>query len=493
MFERVELGQKLSKCEYKEEEEHFRTELLKLQRDLAAAKIATLIIIAGVEGSGKGHVVDHLNKWFDNRGLETHAFWDETDEEVQRPEYWRYWKRLPARGSIAIMFGGWYWKPLYAFAEGKIDQAAFDKHAQKINELERMLAMDGLCIIKLWFHLSKKEFKKRIVKRSTASYHVASSLSAQDTNKHYKKFIASAEKMVRQTNTLFSPWMLIEADNVYYRDASVARALLSRISQRLNEQNENPAQVRQTDVEVHAGLVFDHVDLNRCLNRTDYKKSLKSYQESLGDLAWQAYDRKRSTVIVFEGWDAAGKGGAIGRLTRAIDARLYRGISIAAPTDEELDHHYLWRFWRQIPRAGYMTLYDRSWYGRVLVERVEELASKNEWQRAYQEINNFEAQLVEAGVIVIKFWLHISPQEQLKRFAQRKETPWKQHKLTQEDFRNHEQWQDYLYAANDMLQKTNTFAAPWHVISANDKYHARVDVLRIVTQRMHEAFELRNG
>ena len=490
MFDVVEQGRQLSKAEYKQQEEHFRTELLKLQRDLADANIATLIMICGVEGSGKGDVVDNLNKWFDSRGMETHAFWDETDEETQRPEYWRYWKRLPARGSIATMFGGWYWDPIYDRAEDKLDEAAFKKHAQRIIEFERMLVEDGLLIIKLWFHLSKKVFKQRIAQRSTASYHIATSLSTEDTNKHYKKFTTSAGDLLSYTNTPESPWMLIESDDVYSRNAEVAHALLRRISQRLNAPEDlgNP---RSPEFKLNdrSEPVLAKVDLNVCLDNALYKKELKSLQRELAALSWQAYDQKRSTVIVFEGWDAAGKGGAIRRITRAMDARLYRGISVGAPSDEELAHHYLWRFWRQIPRAGYITLYDRSWYGRVLVERVEGLASDLEWQRAYQEINDFETQLFDHGVVLIKFWLHISPEEQLRRFEHRQTTPWKQHKLTDEDRRNREKWQDYTDAVNDMLLQTNTKNAPWHVIPANDKYFARVDVLRVVTQHMAKMLE----
>ena len=488
MFEAIELNQKLSKSQYKQEEQHFRSELLKIQRELRKENIATLIIVAGMEGSGKGHVVDNLNKWFDNRGIETHAFWDETDEETQRPEYWRFWKRLPARSKMAIMFGGWYWGPIYQYAEGVINDNALVEKAQRIKAFENMLAEDGLVIVKLWFHLPKKVFKKHIVHRSAANMHVATSLHSESVSKHFKKFTVSAEKMIRYTNTAELPWHLIEASDANYRDASVGRALLSSLQQHLHERRVYDRRSLEPGPNIeNTEQLLDQVDLTLQLAQEEHKKQLKAYQAKLNELAWRAYGAKRSAVIVFEGWDAAGKGGAIRRLTNAMDARLYRSISVAAPTDEELAHHYLWRFWRQLPRAGYMTLYDRSWYGRVLVERVEGLAMAHEWQRAYQEINGFEEQLIESGVTVIKFWMHISPEEQLKRFEQRKATPWKQHKLTEEDWRNRDKWQAYTQAVNDMVLHTSIDKAPWHIVAANDKYLARVNVIKTVCERLAHA------
>jgi polyphosphate kinase 2 (PPK2 family) len=213
---------------------------------------------------------------------------------------------------------------------------------------------------------------------------------------------------------------------------------------------------------------------------------LEHYQGRLNLLSRAAYREKISTVVVLEGWDAAGKGGLIRRVTPAIDARHYRVIPIAAPTEEERRYHYLWRFWRQLPRAGQVTLFDRSWYGRVLVERVEGFASEEEWRRAYAEIDDFEEQLVSHGMVVVKFWIHIDQEEQLARFKLRAETGYKQYKITDEDFRNREQWDAYEVAVNDMVERTSTDFAPWHLIEGNDKRHARIQALRILCQRLEE-------
>ena len=491
MFEAVELGQSLSKKDFKQAEPAFRAELLLLQRQLAEKNIPVLIIVAGVEGAGKGEVVDNLTKWFDGRGIETHAFWDETDEEKARPEYWRYWKRLPARGSIGIMFGGWYWDPIYQRSVGRLDEAELDEAAHRIKELENTLHQDGMLIIKLWFHLGKKTFQKRLKKGSEAARHVQIDADDHHGGVKYAPFIASAERMIRRTDTSAVSWHLIESENSWFRDMSVVDIIRDSFNKRFEEHRLADRRVEEQSPQVamdDAGVtVLDRLDMSQTLTKPDYKEKLEKYQTTLSKLAWQAYEARRSTVIVFEGWDAAGKGGALRRLTSSIDARLYRSISVAAPTDEELAHHYLWRFWRQIPRAGYMTLYDRSWYGRVLVERVEKFAQPHEWMRAYQEINDFEEQLVDNGVVVLKFWLHVTPEEQLRRFEERQQTPWKQHKLTEEDWRNRDKWNSYAQAINEMVLRTSSDKAPWTLVPANDKLHARIQVLQTVCERLQQA------
>lgn len=486
MFEAIELGQSLSKAAFKAAEEEFRVELLKLQQQLAEARIATLIIVSGVEGGGKGDVVNCLNKWFDSRGIETHAFWDETDEERERPQYWRYWRRLPPRGAIGIMFGGWYWEPLHHHASGEIGDARLDDISSRIKAFERMLQQDGLLIVKLWFHLSQKSFENRMKHRREVTYHLPHDISSR-----YTRFMVAAERVVRHTDTLENPWHLIEADDEHFRDMSVARILGRVMAERLTQAD--IIERRKTGKEApEAGqggamTILDTLDNSRALTRDDYKHQLKQHEERLRKLTWQAYDAKRSTVILFEGWDAAGKGGAIRRLTGPIDARLYRVISVAAPTDEEQAHHYLWRFWRHLPRAGYLTLYDRSWYGRVLVERVESFAKPHEWQRAYEEINEFEEQLVEHGIVLLKFWLHITPEEQLRRFQERESVAWKQHKITADDWRNREKWSDYETAVNEMVLRTSTGLAPWQLVAANDKLSARIEVLKSACEALEKA------
>jgi polyphosphate:AMP phosphotransferase len=493
MFEVVELGQTLDKANFKAQEAEIRASLLEAQRELKKKNIPMLLIIAGVEGAGKGEVVDRLNKWFDSRNIETHAFWDESEEERERPDEWRFWKRLPARGHIGIMFGGWYWTPLYAHTSKATRDSELDNATRCINELERMLYLDGMLIVKLWFHLSKPAFKKQMKHRREIEKHLRLRGEKEDSTPDYDKFLDSAERVIRHTDSGECPWQLIEADDSRFRDVSVARTILARINQCLHEHRGTE---RRTGV--HAlvepvgdspASILDTVDLSLHYGKKEYQKLLADYQKKLHGLAWKAYDANHSTMIVFEGWDAAGKGGAIRRITSAIDARLYRVISIAAPTDEELAHHYLWRFWRQVPRAGYMTLYDRSWYGRVLVERVEGFAAPHEWRRAYSEINNFEEQLTGHGVGLLKFWLHISQEEQLKRFKDREKTSYKRYKITEDDWRNREKCQGYWQAVNDMVEHTSTGDAPWTLVPANDKPYARIHVLRTLCDHLEEILD----
>ncbi len=491
MFESVELGQALAKNEFKGQEPEIRARLLQLQRDLRDAGIATLIMVAGVDAAGKGDVVNRLNKWFDNRGIQTHAFWDETDEEKERPGAWRFWKRMPARGSIGIMFGGWYWEPLRERADGIITDQDLDETSRAISEHERMLSLDGMLIVKLWFHLSKDSHARRMKKRHEIQKHIKGLPGERAGAKIYDEYLAAAERCIRLTDSGECPWHLIESDDKWFRDYSVARALIPMMQQRLEEHRvgDRRSQVHEPAIPTdnHPLTILDRVDLTASLEREVYTEALHHYKKKLHELSWEMYDAKRSTIILFEGWDAAGKGGTIRRMTSAIDARLFRSISIAAPTDEERAQHYLWRFWRHVPRAGYMTIYDRSWYGRVLVERVEGYAPTHEWMRAYQEINTFEEQLVENGIVVIKFWLHISPEEQLRRFKEREEISWKQYKITDEDWRNREKWNEYKQAVKTMVEHTSTGYAPWSLIPANDKLFARIEVLKTVCQQLKES------
>lgn len=493
MFEAVELGQSLEKIEFKELERAIRGDLLALQRELAKAEIPMLIIVAGVEGSGKGDVVDRLNKWLDSRGMQTHAFWDETDEELERPDFWRFWRRLPARGAISVMFNGWYADPIHRHLRGELKDAELDEATRRINQIERMLYRDGMLVIKLWFHLSYKSHVKRMKKRHNIENRIQGLEGDLFSEEQYQALLATAERALRDTDSGICPWQLIEADDKWFRDMRTAQALQHFMQRglhehRLKEQKTDTQDLLAT-MDKQSLTVLDRVDLSASLTREEYKKKLHHYQKKLHELSWKAYLSQRSTVLVFEGWDAAGKGGAIRRMISAMDARLYRVISIAAPTDEELAHHYLWRFWRQVPRAGYMTLYDRSWYGRVLVERVEGFAKSYEWRSAYKEINDFEEQLTRHGTIVLKFWLHISPEEQLARFHDREQTPWKQHKITEEDWRNREKWDEYKSAVNAMIAHTSTANAPWTLVPANNKLFARVEVLKTACEKLEEALK----
>jgi AMP-polyphosphate phosphotransferase len=533
VFETAQLGHKIDKEAYEAEVPDLQAALLQAQREIRAARVPVVIIVSGVEGSGKGEVVNRLHEWLDPRGLQTHAFWDETDEEAQRPRYWRFWKRLPPRGAVGIMFGSWYTRPIIDRAFERLDEAEYERELRRIEEFERLLTDDGALLVKLWFHLSKAEEKRRL-EHDVSEGRLTPPL-LKKFSKKYDRFVVCSERAIRMTDTGHCPWVVIEATNRRYRDLTVGRTVLHAMRERLlqlgasiehvpatepvperertiaTEAMPEPAPVPQpvpapaepsgapalviapapkpSGEPAERLTVLDRMDLGVTLPEAEYEARLAKAQRRLGKLAWKAHASGRNTVAVLEGWDAAGKGGAIRRVARAVDARLFHTISIAAPTDEERAHHYLWRFWRHLPRAGYMTIYDRSWYGRVLVERVEGFARADEWQRAYQEINDFEEQLVEHGVVLLKFWLHISAEEQLQRFEERKLVERKRHKITEEDWRNRGKWDAYEAAVDEMVSRTSTTFAPWTLVAGNDKKHARIRVLETFCQRLDAALK----
>lgn len=496
MFEAAELGREITKKHFDEQEPVLRSALLVAQRKLREAGIPVIVIISGVEGAGKSEVVNRLDEWLDARGVETSAFWDESDEERERPEYWRYWRAMPARGRVGIFFGSWYTQPIVRLALGERGQSEFSRGIGRIVELERMLVADGALIVKLWFHLSRAAQKTRLKKAGKGDRRRALTPYEVRFAKNYKKFLLTSEAALRATDTGDCPWYIIEATDRRYRDLTAGQTLLQAIEDHLKHRAHERRRPGHRETPVPASpeariSILDRVDLASTIDRQSYEKKLDKLQSRLNQLSWQAWKEKLSTIAVFEGWDAAGKGGAIRRVTGAMDARLYRVVPVAAPTDEELAHHYLWRFWRHLPRAGYVTIFDRSWYGRVLVERVEGFAKEAEWQRSYNEINSFEDQLLSNGTVIAKFWLHLSPEEQLRRFRDREKTPYKQHKITPEDWRNRERWSLYKTAVNDMVTHTSTRRAPWALVPADNKYHARIEILETLCRRIEKALNRR--
>ena len=494
MFESIELGHKLTKGQYDAELPKLRSQLLQAHFDLRGRDFPVIVIISGADGAGKGAAVHRLNEWLDPRGVETHAFWDASDEECERPPYWRFWRAMPGRGRIGIFFGSWYSEPLVRQVYGETKISRFDTEMDRIAAFEQMLVDDGAVLVKFWFHLSKTEQKKALKKLDREER------ITPDDWKHFKmfdRFIQVSERAIRRTDSGSAPWHLVEATDRRYREFTVGSILLGALRQRLQETPAKTAirviaKAASPDAPdgraAHRTLesVLDRVDLTQKLSDAAYRKKLESYQTRLAKLAWVAHRKKRSMVMVFEGWDAAGKGSAIRRVTQALDPRLYGIVGIAAPTDEERAQHYLWRFWRHLPRAGFTTLFDRSWYGRVLVERVEGFTPEAAWSRAYHEINEFEEQLTEHGIVVCKFWIHISQDEQLRRFKERETVSYKQYKITAEDWRNRKKWNDYMAAVNDMVTRCSTEFAPWTLVAGNDKRFARVQILRTIVNRLEE-------
>ena len=468
-----------------------RAALLAAQQALRHAGAGPVIVLlVGPETAGRGETADLLNAWMDPRGIVTRAWGRPSDEERERPPFWRYWRTLPSRGQIGLFLSGWYGPPLLERAARKMGEKAFDRRVSRIAALERALADDGAVLVKCWLHVDHR--KQRAMLESLAADPLRR-WRAGKPQKHrlhvHRRVVAAWKRAAAVTGTEQTPWQVVDAAQRHHRDLAVATGVLEGINKALaaSARSEPPgperARAAEASVEDHLGAL----DLSLTLDRDRSRAELERQQGRLYRAQQRARERGVSTVVVFEGWDAGGKGGAIRRATAALDARYYRVIPIAAPTEEELAHHYLWRFWRHLARAGQIVIFDRSWYGRVLVERVEKFAQPSEWRRAYDEIRQFEEQLVEHGTVVVKFWLHVSRDEQLRRFQERERTSYKRWKITGEDWRNRERWNEYVAAVNEMVTHTSTRRAPWTLVEGNDKRFARLKVVRTLADRLKRA------
>ena len=508
MFEAAELGRKVSSADYKAQVPGLREELLDVQSRLKdIGRPSVLVLFGGVEGAGKSESVNLLNEWMDPRWLVTRAYGPPSDEERERPEYWRFWRDLPPKGRIGFFLSAWYSRPLLDRVHRQLRRAEFVARLDEIVDFERTLTDDGALIVKFWMHLDKRSQKQRLEKLAQDPLTRWRVTKEQwDNWKLYDGFVEAAEQIMTRTSLSNAPWLIVEGGDERYRSLTVGTALRDAIRKRLDEpQDRRPptaaAIVRSASRRQQAAstsrqtarasrqTLLSALDMAQRVDAKQYKVGLERLQGRLNRLHRRAERRGISTILVFEGWDAAGKGGAIRRITAAIDARACQVIPIAAPTEEERAQHYLWRFWRHLARRGRMTIFDRSWYGRVLVERVEGFATEPEWRRAPAEINQFESQLAAHGIVVVKFWVHITKDEQLRRFRARMKSSYKRWKLTDEDWRNRKKWAEYEVAVNDMVEQTSTRQAPWTLVEANDKSFARLKVLKTVCDRLEARME----
>ncbi|HAZ06945.1 MAG TPA: polyphosphate:AMP phosphotransferase [Elusimicrobia bacterium] len=487
MFESAEVGNVVEKKAYEKRLERLRTDLLRAQHALASTKFRLLVLVGGVEGGGKTEVARLFLEWMDPRGLQVEAYGDKSEEEEERPEYWRYWRTLPASGRGAILVGTWYTRPIVQRVFKDISEGDFDMAMDRVVAFESMLAREGTVIVKIWLHLSKDEQRRRFTqleKAPATSWRV--SKRDWDFSSKYDRFRKICERALAKTGTAEAPWTVVEATDRRYRDLTTGETVLKAVQDavaraELPEPAKAPDRTRPPQISL-----LTRLDLSKSLDAKEYDHKMMKQQARIARLTRRLRSQGRALIAVFEGADAAGKGGAIRRLLPAMDARNARVMSVAAPTDEERARPYLWRFWRHLPRLGHATIYDRSWYGRVLVERVEGFCPAADWKRAYAEIAAFEEELSESGVIVAKFWLQISRAEQLRRFKDRTVTPFKQYKITEEDWRNRAKWDAYQAAAVEMFERTSTPFAPWTLIEAEDKHWGRVKVLKTVADRLEE-------
>jgi polyphosphate:AMP phosphotransferase len=406
---------------------------------------------------------------------------------------WRYWRALPPKGKIGIFFDALYSEALTDRVYERINNSELDQALDRINRFEKMLVDEGALVLKIWLHLSYRDQKKRFEKleeKKATSWRV--NKNDWRNHEHYADFHRVAERALRQTSSAEAPWTIIEGYDFRYRNLTLGQALLQALRHGLKADQAGswPLPVPPMVPRIDQVNVLRALDLSRSLEKKAYSEQLARWQGCLNRQSRRGkFKQKLSVVVVFEGNDAAGKGGSIRRVTGALDARQYQVVPIAAPTDEESAHPYLWRFWRHLPGRGHLVIFDRSWYGRVLVERVEGFCSEADWMRAYAEINDFEEQLVRNRMVVVKFWLAISKEEQYKRFKEREQTPFNRFKITADDWHNREEWELYEESVCDMIDRTSTEIAPWTLVEANDKYHARVKVLQTLSERVEQALE----
>jgi AMP-polyphosphate phosphotransferase len=495
VFQSMVAARPMHRKEYGKLATHLRADLLEAQRALKATKQSLIVTIGGLDGAGKGEVIQLLTEWMDPRDLDTYSFWDMPTDAEDRPYHWRYWQSLPKRGRIAIWFGGMYTDPI----EKEVDEPRGPERLAEVSReicfFEEMLRKDGTFQAKIWMHLTKTAQHRRLkdLYENPQQHWRAMDNDWKNHNLH-DQFTAAAGELIHHTDKHCAPWNIVDASDREWRNVTVGRLMHTAIKAAVE-----PCLAIETKkitrTEVHQKKIhyLADVKLDQRMEKKSYEQALITWQGKLHRLFWEAYDRNISTVLAFEGWDAAGKGSAIKRVTAAIDARLYRIVCVGIPTTEANNYHYLWRFWQPLPRAGRITIFDRSWYGRVLVERIEQLASHEEWTRAYAEIKEFEKHLVDHDTVICKFWLHISREKQMERFKNRLKTPYKRHKITEEDWRNREKWTQYESAVNDMIHHTNTPYAPWTIVAGNNKKFARIQILQSICSKLETALGGESG
>jgi AMP-polyphosphate phosphotransferase len=544
MLDQIDLERSITKSEYKRRLRELQLRLYDMQQALFEVRRPALIVFEGWAGTSKIGTIGQLTRRLDPRGLRVHPVTPPRTFETLYPWLYRFWLKTPSYGALAIFDRSWYRQVLAERTEAEIAAADWLSRCEDIVAFERQLADDGAVILKFWLHISKHEQARRFHKLE-ADRLTAWQVTDEDRrqHKHYDHMLAAVEDLLPRTDTPYAPWVTLPATDKRYMRIAVLETVLSTLETRLGRTNgrrdgdhdddfddsgaafrrgaafhstpngspepgrkvPNGSNGQAAATAMHANGdqhqpdtapreqprteiagALGRVDLNLRLEQKTYERELKELQAQMHLLGLEVYRQHRPVTLVFEGWDAAGKGGAIKRLTEKLDPRGYIVHAIAAPASEEQAHHYLYRFWRRLPARGEIAIFDRSWYGRVLVERIEGFARQDEWQRAYAEINEFERQLVEFGTIVCKFWLHISPDEQLRRFEERQNVLYKAWKLTDDDWRNREKWPRYEQAVDEMLLRTSTPAAPWTVVESEDKRFARIKVLRTVVRRLEE-------
>ncbi|MGH8014867.1 MAG: polyphosphate:AMP phosphotransferase [Candidatus Zixiibacteriota bacterium] len=481
-----ETNMAIDKSESKKEIKSLQLRLAGLQRHYREKGLPIVIIIAGPSASGKGSLVGELLQELDPRSYKLHTVPSPPTDDLRYPFFRRYWCRLPANGDIGLFIDNWYRDLFHSFKEFKSNTDQID-WCQRINTFERQLTSSGSRIFKFYLNISKKEQKKRL-KKLASDKNTSWRITSEDKEmiKGFNRYLENADRIIESTHKPNAPWTILPADNGQAALQIMLNTLVAELEKNIVDGESSVEQKKQL-VDATAkieSLRLENVDLSLSLSRDEYEKSLAQLQTRLQKLHNKVYRRKIPVVIAYEGWDAAGKGGNIKRLAHSLDPRGYEVLPIGAPAGDERTHHYLWRFWKRVPRTGHIAIFDRTWYGRVLVEKVEGFCTAAECERAYTEIWEMEREWSKSEIVLIKFWIHIDRQEQLRRFKERENSSHKQWKITEEDWRNREKWDKYSEAIDEMLLRTHSQWAPWTIVESNCKRFARIKVLKTVVDTL---------
>ncbi len=477
-----ELGERLEKA---------RTALAARQMMIKEKKLPVLVIMDGWGAAGKGSVLGKVIRNLDPRFFKCETLTAPTDEEKRKPFLYRYFVRIPKEGAIAFFDGSWMGEVTSMYLHDKISEKKYKSHLTSIKRFERQLNDNGYLVVKFFFHIDEKTQRKRLKELESDTY-TKWRVTDKDRwqNKHYDKCMNVYDEYIEATNQFVAPWYFIDSSNKKWSELQMTEILIASIDTAIaNASTEQKAPLLQNTFPMKEVPKLSEVDLSKTISEEDYKKELDKLQDKLSELHNELYHKKIPVIIAYEGWDAAGKGGNIKRVAGALDPRGYEVHPIASPEPAEKARHYLWRFWNRLPKDGHIAIFDRTWYGRVMVERIEGFCTENDWQRAYNEINEFEKELDDWNAVIIKFWVHIDKDTQLARFTDRQNTPEKQWKITDEDWRNREKWDQYEKAIDEMLAKTSTKFAPWHILESNDKKYARIKALKVIIKAIEDKLE----
>ena len=492
---RQKIRQKAEEKAAKEEEKRdpvkaeikaMRTRLAALQQTVKEQGLPIIVLVEGWAAAGKGSLINELIQEIDPRNYNVVSPVILPETEVRYPFLYTYAKAIPENGKIMFYDSGWMENCVRKVLHREITMDDYKNRLRSVTEFERQLRDGGYLVLKLFLDISESEQHDRIF-ALRENFSTEWRVSAEDMwqYKEHKAFEQTYKAFMDKTGDPI-PWHVLDGSKRKEATRDALKLLLGLIDKALAKGRYVGKPFKEKFPLIDMPKLSD-VDLSPALTDEEYDKELKKLQNRLGELHNEIYRKKIPVILCYEGWDAAGKGGNIRRIARPLDPRGCDVIPIASPEPHEKNRQYLWRFWTRLPRSGHICIFDRTWYGRVMVERLEGFCSENDWKRAYNEINEFERQLTDWGAVVLKFWIHIDQDTQLQRFNDRQNTPEKAWKLTEEDWRNREKWPQYEEAIDEMLEKTSTKNAPWFIIESNDKKYARIKALRIVIDALEKA------